>query len=266
MPAIHLPRLRRQIAELAGKFENPGAFTQKLKDLFEFYGDRTRRPGQASAILPLIKVYKVPDPVLRRIYLEMAPLARAYPEKVFDLVCVLWKEPLFEHRLIACRMLGEIPADEHQRLLALIEEWVDENEEESLLESIATQSLARLREESPEVFIAQIERWLGSKGIKYQKLGLIALLAQLTANEFENLPVVYRLLGLHIPTASKGLRPYLLDLLKPLARRSPLETAFFLRHCLESSDNPVIPWLIRRSMEFFPKDIQSSLKIALKGE
>jgi hypothetical protein len=266
MPAIHLPRLRRQTAELAEKFENPRAFTQALKDLFEFYSDRTRRPGKTGAPPPLIKVYMVPDPVLRRIYREMAPLARANPEKAFDLVGALWEEPLFEHRLIACRLLGEIPSGEHQRLLALIEEWVDENEEESLLESIATQSLARLREESPEVFTAQIERWLEAKGIKYQKLGLMTLLAQLSATEFENLPVVYRLLGMHMPTASKGLRPYLFDLLKPLARRSPLETAFFLRQSLEGSDNPVIPWLIRRSMEFFPKDVQSSLKAALKGE
>lgn len=266
MPAIHLPRLRRQAVELAEKFENPRAFNQELKDLFEFYSDRTRRPGQTGAPPPLIKVYKVPEPVLQRIYLEMVPLARSNPEKAFDLVGALWEEPLFEHRLIACRLLGKIPASEHQRLLALIEEWVDENEEESLLESIATHSLARLREENPELFTAQIERWLGSKRIKYQKLGLIALLAQLTATEFENLPVVYRLLGMHMPTASKGLRPYLLDLLKPLARRSPLETAFFLRQSLEGSDNPVIPWLIRRSIEFFPKDVQSSLKAALKGE
>jgi hypothetical protein len=266
MPAIHLPRLRRQAAELAEKFENPRAFNQELKDLFEFYSDRTRRPGQTGAPSPWIKVYKVPDPVLRRIYLEIAPLAGAYPEKAFDLVVVLWQEPLFEHRLIACRLLGEIPSSEHQRLLALLEEWVNENEEESLLECIATQSLVRLREENPEVLTAQIEKWLGSQGIKYQKLGLIALLAQLTATEFENLPAVYRLLGMHMPTASKGLRPYLRDLLKPLARRSPLETAFFLRQSLEGSDNPVIPWLIRHSMEFFPKDVQSSLKAALKGE
>lgn len=266
MPAILLPRLRRQAAELADKFENPKLFTQELKDLFEFYGDRTRRPRQAGAPPPLIKVYKVPDPVLRRICLEVAPFAGANPEKAFDLVDTLWEEPVLEHRLIAIILLGAIPSGEHQRLLEFIEKWVVENEEESLLESIATQGLARLREENPEVLTAQIEKWLGAKEIKYQKLGLLALLAQLTGTGFENLPVVYRLLGMHIPTTSKGLRPYLLDLLKPLARRSPLETSFFLRQCLEDSDNPVIPWLIRRSMEFFPKDVQSSIKAALKGE
>jgi hypothetical protein len=266
MPAIHLPRLRRQAAELADKFENPRAFTQELKGLFEFYGDRTRRLGQAGAPPSLIKTYKVPDPVLRRIYLEIAPLAGAEPEKAFNLLEMLWEEPVFERRFLAILLLGAIPSGEHQRLLSLIEKWVEGNEEESLLESIATQGLARLREENPDVFASQIEKWLGSKAIKHQKLGLRALLAQLTATEFENLPLVYRLLGMHLPTASKGLRPYLLDLLKPLARRSPLETAYFLRQSLGGSDNPVIPWLVRRSIEFFPKDIQNSLKDALKGE
>jgi hypothetical protein len=241
-------------------------FMQELIDLFEFYGDRSRRPRQAGAPPPLIKVYKVPDPVLRRIFLEMAPLVEAEPEKAFALVEMLWEEPVFELRLMAGQLLGRIPSSEHERLIDVLENWVEDNEEEDLLENMATQSLARLRAENPEAFTSQIEKWLGSKAIKQQKLGLRALMAQLIATEFENLPVVYRLLVMHIPNAPKGLRPYLLDLIKPLARRSPLETVYFLRQCLANSDNPIIPWLIRRSMEFFPADVRDGLKAALKGE
>jgi hypothetical protein len=266
MPAIHLPRLRRQAAELAEKYDRPMVFMQELKDLFEFYGDRSRRPSQTGAPPPLIKAYKVPDPVLRRIFLEMAPLVEAEPEKAFALVEILWAEPVFELRLVAGQLLGRIPSSEQERLIEVLEKWVEENEEEGLLENMATQSLACLRSENPEAFTSQIEKWLGSKVIKHQKLGLRALLAQLIETEFENLPVVYRLLLMHIPNAPRGLRPYLLDLVKPLARRSPLETVYFLRQCLASSDNPAIPWLIRRSMELFPKDVQDSLKAALKGE
>ncbi len=101
--------------------------------------------------------------------------------------------------------------------------------------------------------------------MNHRKLGLRALLAQLTETDYENLPVIYRLLGLLMPTASKELRPYLRDLIRPLARRSPSETAFFLRESLTGSDNPVIPWLIRHSMESFPQDVQANLKTALKG-
>lgn len=266
MPAIHLPRLRRQVAELADKFDNPKAFTRALKDLFEFYSDRTRRPGQAGVPPPLIKSFQVPDPVLKRIYLEMTPLADAEPDKILDLAETLWKEPVLEHRFIAIHLLAAIPSHKQQRLLSLIETWVEENEEESLTKKIAAQSLARLREENPEFFTSQVEKWLASKMSKYQKLGLQALLAQLITNEFENLPVVYRLLGTYLPIASKGLRAYLLDLLRPLAHRSPSETAYFLRQSLEGSDNPVIPWLIRRSMDYFPVDIQNNMKAALKGE
>ncbi|MGD8455283.1 MAG: DNA alkylation repair protein [Anaerolineales bacterium] len=266
MPAIHLPRLRRQVAELAEKFDNPSAFTRALKDIFEYYSDRTRRPGQAAAPPPLIKTYQVPAPVLKRIYLEMAPIANAEPDKVLDLVETLWKEPVLEHRLIAIHIIGEITSQKQQRLLSLIETWVDENDEEKLLDKIASRGLVRFREENPEAFTSQVEKWLASKENKYQKLGLQALLAQLTTTEFENLPMVYRLLGTHLPVTSKGLRPYLLDLLRPLALRSPSETVYFLRQSLEDSDNPVIPWLIRRSMDYFPVDIQHNLKAALRGE
>jgi hypothetical protein len=264
MPAIHLPRLHRQVAELAEYFSKPKGFVQELKDLLEFYGDRTRRTNRVGVPPPILQIYKVPDPVLRRVLLEMEPHVEAEMEKTFALVDALWKEPIYELRFLAIHLLDAVPSSEYKYLLKRLENWVGENQEETLLEAMATHSLARLRADSPEVFFRQVEKWLSSKKMMHHKLGLRALLAQLNETGFENLPVVYRLLGVLIPTAPKGLRPYLRDLIRPLARRSPLETSFFLQESLKTSDNPIIPWLIRRSIESFPKDVQSNLRAALK--
>jgi len=265
MPAIHLPRLRRQTVELAEKFSQPEIFVQELKDLLEFYGDRTRRTDKVGALTPILEIYKVPDPVLRRIRLEIEPYVHADPENAFVLADALWEEPVFELRFLAIRLLGDIPSSEHKGLLKRLQNWGEENQEDILLESMATHSLARLRVDDSEMMIQQIEKWLKSKKLNFHKLGLRALLALLTEAEYENLPVVYRLLGLLLPTASKELRPYLRDLVRPLARLSPAETAFFLRESLTTRDDPIVPWLIRHTLESFPSDIQTNLKAALKG-
>jgi hypothetical protein len=265
MPAIHLPRLRRQASELAEKFSQPKVFVQELKDLLEFYSDRTRRIGKVGAPTPILQMYKVPDPVLRRIRLEMEPHIEAEPEKAFALVDALWEKPVFELRFLAICLLGDIPSSKHKPLLKRLQNWGKENQEDILLETMATHSLARLRVSEPEMMIQQVEKWLKSKKLNYHKLGLLALLAQITDTDYENLPVIYRLLRLLMPTAPKELRPYLRDLIRPLAHRSPLETAFFLRESLAGSSNPIIPWLIRHSLESFPKDVQADLRAALKG-
>lgn len=263
MPAIHLPRLRRQASELAEKSSQPGDFVLELKDLLEFYSNRTRRTSRIDAPSPILQMYKVPDPVLRHIRLEMEPFIKTEPEKAFVLVDALWEEPVFELRFLAIRLLGDIPSSEHKPLLKRLQNWAEENQEDALLETMATHSLARLRVDQPEIITQQVEKWLKSKKLNYHKLGLRTLLAQLNETDYENLPVIYRLLGLLIPTAPKELRPYLRDLIRPLARRSPLETAFFLRESLTSSDNPIIPWLIRHSLESFPQDVQTNLKATL---
>ena len=66
MPAIHLPRLRKQVHELTEHISDPKVFLRKLKDLFDYYGDRTLRPSQLAAKPTAIPAANVPNPVLRQ--------------------------------------------------------------------------------------------------------------------------------------------------------------------------------------------------------
>ncbi len=265
MPAIHLARLRQQAVELAELFSQPEVLIKKLKDLFEFYSDRTRRPSQVGAPPPIIKAYKVPDPVIRRILIELDARVADDLEGGFVLVDALWEQPYLELRLLAISILGKMPAGEHERVLERLGKWAKKNEEDTLLEAMARDGLVRLQKELPEVFIQQVETWLSADKIYFKVLGLRALMVQLTATDFENLPVAYRLLGLVMDTATRKLRPYLLDVVVPLAERSPSETAFFLRQSLKDKDNQIIRWVTRQSMDAFPAEVQDSLRGALRG-
>ena len=46
MPAIHLPRLQQQVEGLIEHYADAEKFSRQLRDLFNYYGDKTRRPSQ----------------------------------------------------------------------------------------------------------------------------------------------------------------------------------------------------------------------------
>ena len=159
-----------------------------------------------------------------------------------------------------------MPSAEHERTLERLGKWAVENTEDTLLESLAKEGLVRLIKEIPGVFLGQVETWLSADKVNLKLLGLRALTVQLTSAGFENLPAVYRLLGPVMGGAGRKLRPYLLDVVVPLAERSPSETAYFLRQCLQEEDSQTIRWVIRQSMDAFPADIQESLKRVMRKE
>jgi hypothetical protein len=114
------------------------------------------------------------------------------------------------------------------------------------------------------VLIRLIEGWLRSTKIFQQQLGLRALLPLIQDPGFENLPVFFRLIQSLCQTAPAALRPDLLDVLAALARRSPQETAYFLRQTLMFPDSADTPWLVRQSLSKFPPEYQASLRQAVR--
>ena len=62
-----------------------------------------------------------------------------------------------------------------------------------------------------------------------------------------------------------NLQSELLAVLQALARRSPAETAYFLRQILTLVSDPLIPRLIRRCLPSFSPETQVGLRAALKS-
>lgn len=261
MPAIHLPRLRRQAADLAEYFPRPSLFIRHLRDLFEYYGDRTRRPSRVGPPPIIIQAYQVPEPVLRQVMVELLPLAEAHPKAALNLAEALWEQPRFEFRLLAARLLGMIPPKHSDAQFDLIEKWIQGNRENLLLEALGLEGLQSLRRQRPEDLLARIHAWLGAESRPMQQLGWRALLHLLTDTGYENLPVIFDYIGPHVPDCPKSLRPYIRDAFVPIADRSPQEAAFFLRRLLsEHGKTNTLTWLTRQMLNRFPTDLRQSLR------
>jgi hypothetical protein len=82
---------------------------------------------------------------------------------------------------------------------------------------------------------------------------------------YENLPLLYRIVHPFTLTAPQELRLDLLELLRALTRRSPQETAYFLRQNLSHPDSMDTAWLIRQIVDEFPDDLQGNLRNAVRG-
>ncbi len=266
MPAIDPARLRRQSADLAEWFGRPERFLYELEALLEFYADRTqrRRSEDTQKTAPLLKHHNLPAPALARVLAELEPRAARQPEAALALADVLWARPVFETRLLACRLLGNLPTDTASLVLERIQSWGRVNEEETLIPALASDALVRLRLEAPDVFFDQVQAWLESEALREQRLGVRALRALLEETGFSNLPRLYQLLTPRVRQHNTRLRPSLVRLLAALARASAPETAYFLRELL-ADGNPQVAWLVRNSLEFFPPEHAQTLKAAARG-
>lgn len=264
MPAIQVARLKIQCAQLAERFSEPPVFTHDLHELLDFYADRTYRPGQAGKPPPLIKSYNVPPPVMRQLLKELIPLANADSKAALTLCDRLWLEPYLEFRLLAASLLGQVSPHPSEDILDRVCNWSGPKTEDRLLQALITTGLARVRRETPDQYLGQLEAWLFSGDILSQQLGLRALLPLVEDEDFENLPVIFQMLTLLVRSAPAALRPDLLEVLRNLAHRSPQEVAFFMRQNLAVPEAPDTPWLIRQILPAFSLEMQAGLRRALR--
>jgi hypothetical protein len=148
--------------------------------------------------------------------------------------------------------------------LERIGSWIKIDADARLLDALLDKGLSRILREAPARFSQQVEDWLQEEDDSLQQLGLRALVL-LVEVDIHLLPVFYRLLAPFIRSVPAKLRPELLDVLQELARRSPKETAYFLRQGLDTSNNPDTSWLVRQCLSEFPPEIQSSLRAAARS-
>jgi len=264
MPAIQLPRLKIQAAKLAVQFADPVVFCRSLHNLLDFYAGRAYRPGQVGDPQSLMAAYHVPPPVLREVIKELTPFMLSAPEAALALSDALWSEPYLEFRLLAASLLGLISPHPPDPVLLRVRAWAKPRTEARLTRALINTGLSQIRREYQARYLQLAETWLASPELFSQHLGLQALVPLLDLQEFQDIPLMIKMLTPLIRIAPFPLRPDLIDVIGGLAKRSPQETAYFLRQNLAvKSDNLATAWLIRQSLHSFPAEIQTSLRIAL---
>ncbi len=265
MPAIQPARLKIQAAQIGALFHEPAALVRALHDLFDFYADRTRRPGKTGAPPPLLQAYRVPNPVMRQVWQVIKLRLDEDPQAGFGLADALWAEKNLECRTLAIQLLGRLPVSPPEAVMQRLSTWAVEETDQGLQTLILTTGAERLRGEAQDKVFRLAKNWLASTDRNIPRLGLQILLPLIEDPEFDNLPFVYRLLRpltLRLPSES---RPYFLQTVKALAQRSPQETVFFLSENLTGGQDRSLAALIRKSLSFFPKEHQASLRESLRS-
>lgn len=260
MPAILPARLKQQAALLAEHFDDPAAFVRSLHHLLDSYAERVHRPGQAGSPPPLLTAYKVRPQVLRQVSQELVPLAKANPEAGLALCDALWEQSIFEFRLLAASLLGQIPCTPPEPILKRIQTWIQPDVETLFVEALFSQGIRCLRCEHPGDVINLAGGWLHEKDLFHQQLGLRVLLSFINDSQYENLPAFFRLVQPIVRAAPARLRPDILEVLVALIRRSPSETAYFLRQTADLPNSPDTPFLIRQLVHDFPVEMQPGLR------
>jgi len=263
MPAIQPARLKIKVSQIVERVNSPQEFISALKDLFDFYSDRTYKPGRGSPQVSLIPSYNVPAQVTRLIEGMLQPALETNPEKALVLADSLWGEKWLELQVLALVILGWIPPDPPERIIDRLKIMGQECGEDQVLHASLLRGLASLWKETPYLFFDLLEFWLKSKDPASQKIGLRIISPLVDDPEFINLPRIFRSLTPFIQKIEKVPDIEVLNSIRTLAHRSPNETAFFLQRNLTISENDNIYSLIRQSLNAFPSPVREDLKTFL---
>ncbi|HEX7555938.1 MAG TPA: DNA alkylation repair protein [Leptolinea sp.] len=266
MPAFELTRLKKQADELATLFDQPAEFKRLLVDRLEFYADRVTRPGNMAKPVPLILHYGVPPLFLQVVEQSIQKPANENPQSALALAEKLWEEPYLEPRLLAAALIGMAAGNDPTAAAELLVRYCVVHESPLVQEALLQRSGVQLRLANFQVWFDLVERWVNSETLAQQLIGFKALQGVIEDRNFENLPVIYRLLTGPIETTNRATIHDLEPLVTALARRSPVETVFFLRQCYNRSSNVILSRLIRKCLPAFPSEGQINLRQVIQDQ
>jgi hypothetical protein len=263
MPAIDLARLKKQTAQLADLFDEPAAFLRALREILEFYVNRSLR-SQSVAPSSVLPTYRTPVVVLRQIEKELAPVAEKKPILALELADALWDEGWLETKRIAAFLLGRIPPQE-ERLLARLTAWTQAVRDPEVRAALLTTSLTRLRKETPDLFLVLVKEWLHPARQRMWSNGVQALVPLISSPDFDNLPPIFEIVEPVIKASPAALQFDLQELIITLYKASPEETTYFLQQVLKETRSPLPSIALRRMSPDLPQELQSSLRDMLRN-
>ena len=262
MPAIDLARLKKQTANLADIFGEPAAFLRELREVLEFYVNRSLR-SQSVAPSSVLPTYRTPVAVLRQIEKELGPVAEQQPILALELADALWDEGWLETKLLAAFLLGRIPPQE-ERLLARLTAWTQAVRDPEVRAALLTTSLTRLRKETPDLFLVLVKEWLHPARQRMWSNGVQALVPLISSPDFDNIPPILEIVEPIIKVSPAALQFDLQELIITLFEASPDETIYFLQQILKETRSPLPAAALRRMLPELPQELQTNLRDMLR--
>jgi hypothetical protein len=266
MPAAELSRLQAQISAISTQFGEPRIFLRSLLTLMELYSDQHYKPGNLSRLHHLIPEYRLPALVIQQLTYNLSSLTADYPIPAMQIMDALWQEKHFEARLMAAVMLGYLPAQTIKPMMDRINNWVNPGEDKDLITALLNSANRFFAAERIEVWLNQINHWLGLDNEALTKIGLRALQVVLIDPKFVNSQNIFPLLEPVIIHPVFSLQKELLTLIELLVNHSEMETTAFLHSILTKTNDAEVIRFVRRCLPLLQPDSQASLKSFMIGQ
>ena len=230
MPSVQLERLRPQINVIATQYKNSEIFTSSLISLLKSYSEDVDYSSFKITPFSLIPRLNVPIIVLNQLEISLKHLARTYPSQTKLTVEKLWEHQYYETKIIAIVLLSNLQPQELDYYFEKISMWVDEEIEKPIIDAVLVNAIKNKNIFENKRWLALIEEWLFSKKIRFQKIGLAAIVDLINIDTYHNLPVVFQLVEPILSKPRLSLNKDLTTLIHSLIKASQPETAAFLIH------------------------------------
>lgn len=265
MPAINISRLENQISNLAGLISDPAAFRQELHAVLGFYHRYAHRPAKDAVPKSFMRIYDLPDQVIKQIELGLRKTAQSHPNQVFELISELWQDDHFEARDMAAFLLGQVPIEFADRVKQQILDWLSQSLDRAVIEAIFTKSTQTIRRQTPADWRDFIRKLLEGPNPRLQNYALHALALSSDILELSAIPAVFNQIRPFLQSNDPRFDDNLRKIIAVLAEISPNETVYFLKELLSDTEGTHIESQVRTYLNAFPEEIRASLVEALKN-
>jgi len=263
MPAFDLAEFERQMSVLQRTFSRPTEFLPTLKAVFERYGLPSHRTGNAVKGVPE-PAYHVSELILRQIELALLPLVHENQGIVLRLADVLWKDRYYEVRMLGAYLVGKAPLEPSSAIVDFLKRSITATDELDMQVLLLARGSERLRREESAYWLETLEEWLHLPQEMDTRIGLRSLLSIVEDQSFENIPPVFRMLEPFLLDVSREQESVLRLLIAALAKRTPIETAYFLQEVIPYFENERSLSLVRSCLEYFEDENQLLVRDSLR--
>lgn len=259
MPAFDLVRLRTQINELVSLITEPKSFLFKFHDLLEFYNNWTHKSGQETPSKPLVKSYNVSLQIIKQIELSLVPQIKTSPQVTLNLADALWRDEYLESKNLAAYILGQTSLDFSNQIKERILTWAEPGLTNIILDTLFQKATLKLEQEKPEEWEELVLGFLNHYDPNMQILGLKAIANVIDNPNFNNIPSLFKIIRPFLQEPKDVIQIALNKVIKALASRTPVETAYLLKQVLFDYPNKDVSQNIRRYVPYFQPAEQKTL-------
>lgn len=264
MPAINLTRLRARFALLQQQIEDPVTFTNGLREIYIFHADLTHPAGDSPSGVFTLPVFNTPMLLNSEVVKFLSPFIKNRPSLMLQIIDSLWLQPEIELRELAAQLMGRLPNTHFSEVVKRIQTWSQVEKDAELLPFLHQQASITIRQESPDLWLDILNGWNSADEPWLAKLALDGTIPLIDDHNYDNLPAIFTFISPLILNPEPQNQYELLRVIEHLARRSEVETVYFLKQVMSLSTAPGMGRFLRRAIELFSPSMQESLRVVLR--